>query len=141
MPIDPARIVYERSLTSKMLWERQRELLDSTNVPRKLAPGEYDRVFDVLVDHLRRTGTVSDGGLEADFSMDRFVDPIPEITVVADPKMAAELVWVAVAVLNDIQMPFAITFDTGSYVSVISTGHVLGFSDWEELSRYGFPSS
>ena len=123
---------------SRDVRDRRRELLESVDGPRRLESKEYDAVLDKLVTHFRLVGSVSEEE-DTDFSISRYVTPTSEITVVADPKIGASLVSVAVDALNEIGKPLAITFDTGSYICVLSTGHVLGYSDWEDLSGYGFP--
>lgn len=140
MPLNATQITYERMRTSAELWAREKELLALVHAPTSISVPDYDAAFNALVEQLRLVESVSDGGLEeADFAVSRYVGPSSEITVVARPALAEKLVETAVNALNRIGRPFAITFDTGSYVCVVSSGHALGYSDWEELEQYGFP--
>lgn len=141
MPLDTDNLVFERFAKSRFLWQRQKELLLSSSgrLDMSVSIAKYDNAFDILVHECSSAGTVAIGLGEADFYLDRYVDPIADITVVSSPDMADRLISVAIAALNKIAEPFAVTFDTGSYVSIVSAGNVLGYSDWEELERYGFP--
>jgi hypothetical protein len=131
-------------VSSDEFWAIERKFVDAHHARQghlqlDKQAANYARFYDTLVRYLRTVGTHCEGFSGADFTTSRDVDPNDVTVVVSDTKCVFEsgALEVAAAAIRDTGAPHMIIFDTGSYIAVLPDGSVIGYSETEELLRYG----
>jgi len=108
------------------------------HLPLEEQAENYDRFYDILVQHLEAIGDHREGSGDGEFSTYRYVDPNDVTVVVSDTESVYRCgaIDAAFAAIAEAGVPHLVIFDTGSYIAVLPDGKVFGTSEREDLLAF-----